>query len=100
MMISERLLLLSILCLLSNSCQNTLPYPPPITETCIIAHEENGKRFLICEDARRPIPGEIYDIDFNLSTGYVCTNPVDFNSLTQYNLDLREKLQKCEHGKR
>ena len=97
MMTSERLLLSFTLCLLANSCQNTLPFPPPVTEQCIIAHEENGKRFLICEDSRNHQPGEIYDIDFNLSAGYVCTNPTDFNSLLQYNIDLREKLLNCKN---
>jgi len=96
MMKLERLWLLFILSLLSNSCQNTLPFPPPVTEQCIIAHEENGKRFLICEDSRNHQPGEIYDIDFDTSFGYVCTNPKDFNLLIQYNLDLREKLTKCK----
>ena len=96
MMILERLLLLFILCFISNSCQNSLPFPPPITEYCVIAHEENGRRFLICEDARRENPTELYDIDFSASAGYVCTNGKDADALMQYQIDLREKLSHCK----
>lgn len=75
-----------------SSCK--APHKPPTSEICI-----SGDNYeFACADQRKPEGERSYLLPYTVN--YICTNPHDYEAQYNYCMGLREKLIRCESGRK
>lgn len=85
---------LPILFLVISASKCSAPYKPPKAEICITGDNYE----LACADQRKPEGETSYLRPYTVN--YICTNSPDYEAQYNYCMDLREKLIRCESGRK
>jgi hypothetical protein len=90
----KNVLLLPLLLLVISASRCSTPHKPPQVEICITGDNYE----FACSDTRKPEGEQAYYRPYTVN--YISTNPQDYEAQYNYCMGLREKLIRCESGRK